>query len=399
MLKLAPDLFRIDGLSFICERRVAGDHEAVGQARQVSREIVCDPIGEIVVVGIAAKIVEGQHNDRQPPCARNLVAGGPAYPVRREPSLPNANASRDKYNHERGDEGRQAREYWDPGDLDRVGESFADLGEQKLKNIARPMRAYLLPAERFAGKREPTRIGQESLLLALPDKPSIAVLPFANLSGDPEQDYFADGLVEELTDALSRARWFFVIARNSSFTFKGRAVDVRQVGRELGVRYVLGRQRPQGRRARAHRGAIGRNRGRAPMVWGRSIRWRGRRHLRPAGHHHRQRGRLPSSRACRRSEIERARAGSGRKASTPYPTPFLRALPHMHGVAIGRGGRGSPFGCLEQALRLEPDYADRAWACSPGAANGASPARRVGRGGQDGGPLYARKAIARSLSK
>ncbi len=84
-----------------------------------------------------------------------------------------------------------------------------------------------------------------------PDRPSLAVLPFANLSGDPEQDYFADGIVEELTNALSRVRWFFVIARNSSFTYKGRAVDVRQVGRELGVRYVLeGSVRKAGGRVR-----------------------------------------------------------------------------------------------------------------------------------------------------
>ena len=75
--------------------------------------------------------------------------------------------------------------------------------------------------------------------LALPDKPSIAVLPFQNLSGDPEQEYFADGMVEDIIIALSRMRWLFVIARNSSFTYKGRAVDVKQVGRELGVRYVL----------------------------------------------------------------------------------------------------------------------------------------------------------------
>jgi adenylate cyclase len=75
--------------------------------------------------------------------------------------------------------------------------------------------------------------------LPLPDKPSIAVLPFANMSGDPEQEYFADGMVEEIITALSRIRWLFVIARNSSFTYKGRAVDVRRVGRELGVRYVL----------------------------------------------------------------------------------------------------------------------------------------------------------------
>src|SRR5215813_3751199 len=75
--------------------------------------------------------------------------------------------------------------------------------------------------------------------LPLPERPSLAVLPFANLSGDPEQDYFADGMVEEITTALSRVRWFFVIARDSSFTYKGRPVDVKQVGRELGVRYVL----------------------------------------------------------------------------------------------------------------------------------------------------------------
>jgi adenylate cyclase len=79
----------------------------------------------------------------------------------------------------------------------------------------------------------------EPLVLPLPDKPSIAVLPFANMSGDPEQEYFADGMVEEIITALSRIRWLFVIARNSSFTYKGRAVDVKQVGRELGVCYVL----------------------------------------------------------------------------------------------------------------------------------------------------------------
>jgi adenylate cyclase len=87
--------------------------------------------------------------------------------------------------------------------------------------------------------------------LPLPDKPSIAVLPFANMSGDPEQEYFADGMVEEIITALSRIRWLFVIARNSSFTYKGQAVDVKQVGRELGVRYVLeGSVRKAGARVR-----------------------------------------------------------------------------------------------------------------------------------------------------
>ena len=89
------------------------------------------------------------------------------------------------------------------------------------------------------------------LPLLLPDKPSIAVLPFQNMSGDPEQEYFADGMVEEIITALSRIRWLFVIARNSSFTYKGQAIDVKQVGRELGVRYVLeGSVRKGGNRVR-----------------------------------------------------------------------------------------------------------------------------------------------------
>jgi TolB-like protein len=92
---------------------------------------------------------------------------------------------------------------------------------------------------KFAVKPAPAPAAVQAPAAAEPDRPSLAVLPFDNLSGDPEQDYFADGMVEEITTALSRVRWFFVIARNSSFTYKGRAVDVKQVGRELGVRYVL----------------------------------------------------------------------------------------------------------------------------------------------------------------
>src|SRR4029450_3723264 len=101
-------------------------------------------------------------------------------------------------------------------------------------NIARPIRAYRLRADNAIPGGPPARP-----ILSLPDKPSIAVLPFQNMSGDPEQEYFADGMVEEIITALSRMRWLFVIARNSSFTYKGRAADVKQVGRELGVRYVL----------------------------------------------------------------------------------------------------------------------------------------------------------------
>jgi TolB-like protein/Flp pilus assembly protein TadD len=121
----------------------------------------------------------------------------------------------------------------------RLDCAFADLGEQNLKNIARPVRVYRVeigprPSRPHAGETPAVRNA-----LPLPDKPSIAVLPFQNMSGDPEQEYFADGMVEEIITALSRIRWLFVIARKSMFTYKGQAVDVKRVGRELGVRYVL----------------------------------------------------------------------------------------------------------------------------------------------------------------
>ena len=118
----------------------------------------------------------------------------------------------------------------------RIDRAFADLGERGLKNIARPLRVYRVEV----GSRPTQPLASEiPALLALPEKPSIAVLPFQNLSGDAEQEYFVDGMVEEIITALSRIRWLFVIARNSAFTYKGQAVDVKQVGRELGVRYVL----------------------------------------------------------------------------------------------------------------------------------------------------------------
>ena len=119
---------------------------------------------------------------------------------------------------------------------DRINVCFDDQGEIALKNIARPVQVFAISG----AKESKTTVSRESKpALALPDKPSIAVLPFTNMSGDPEQDYFADGMVDDIITALSRFKALFVIARNSSFTYKGRAVDVRQVGRELGVRYVL----------------------------------------------------------------------------------------------------------------------------------------------------------------
>jgi TolB-like protein/class 3 adenylate cyclase len=138
---------------------------------------------------------------------------------------------------------------------DKLAFSFEDMGQQLVKNIARPIRVHRIllgqrvsPLERAEG----TGVATKPLSpLPLPDKPSIAILPFQNMSGDPEQEYFADGMVEEITTALSRIRWLFVIARNSSFTYKGQAIDVKQVGRDLGVRYVLeGSVRKAGTRLR-----------------------------------------------------------------------------------------------------------------------------------------------------
>jgi adenylate cyclase len=113
---------------------------------------------------------------------------------------------------------------------------FEDLGEQALKNIVQPVRVHRLLLD-CSGGNLAFRPSEPSL--GLPDKPSIAVLPFQNMSDDPEQEYFADGMVEEITTALSRFKWLFVIARNSSFTFKGTSVDIKEVRRRLGVRYVL----------------------------------------------------------------------------------------------------------------------------------------------------------------
>jgi TolB-like protein/Flp pilus assembly protein TadD len=122
--------------------------------------------------------------------------------------------------------------------------AIGDSGEEQrlIKTLPRKGFRFIGPVREEGGKSaaDPdNRIEEEKLNLSLPEKPSIAVLPFENMSGDPEQEYFADGMVEEIITALSRFKWLFVIARNSSFTFKGKAVDVKEVGRKLGVRYVL----------------------------------------------------------------------------------------------------------------------------------------------------------------
>ena len=130
---------------------------------------------------------------------------------------------------------------------DKLDFAFEDAGEQRVKNIARPLRVYRIRPGRSAGDT----MGAAQAPLALPDKPSVAVLPFTNMSGDAEQEFVSDGIAEDVITALSRYPSLFVIARNSSFTYKGRAVDVKQVGRELGVRYVLeGSVRKAGNRIR-----------------------------------------------------------------------------------------------------------------------------------------------------
>ncbi|MDH3232499.1 MAG: adenylate/guanylate cyclase domain-containing protein [Alphaproteobacteria bacterium] len=131
----------------------------------------------------------------------------------------------------------------------KIENRFDDLGEQQVKNLTEPLHVHRIRLD------VPTsEIGSYSAApaaLNLPDRPSIAVLPFDNMSGDPEQEYFADGIAEDIITGLSRMRWFFVSARNSSFTYKGRAVDIKAVSRELGVRYVLeGSVRKAGNRAR-----------------------------------------------------------------------------------------------------------------------------------------------------
>jgi adenylate cyclase len=163
---------------------------------------------------------------------------------------------------------------------DRLDLAFDDLGEQQVKNIARPVRVYRIPITltlptpepvlasrkaRTRGARAPSlsrnagegaerqrrEAGEGRPARALPDKPSLAVLPFQNLTGFPEQEYFVDGMVEEITTAIARLPWLFVIARNSAFTYKGKPVDVKQVAQELGARYVLeGSVRKAGNRVR-----------------------------------------------------------------------------------------------------------------------------------------------------
>jgi len=135
---------------------------------------------------------------------------------------------------------------------DKLSFGFEDLGEQTVKNIARPIGVYHVSlVENAAPIAVKGAAGTAKTEVSSTNRPSIAVLPFANMSGDPEQEYFADGISEDIITGLSKLRWFFVIARNSSFIYKGKAVDVKRVARDLGVRYVLeGSVRKGGNRVR-----------------------------------------------------------------------------------------------------------------------------------------------------
>lgn len=230
--------------------------------------------------------------------------------------------------------------------LDRLDLAFEDLGELELKNIARPVRVYRIrPSEASklaAGPRDAP---------PLPDKPSVAVLPFLNMSGDPEQDYFADGMVEDITTALSRIRWLFVIARNSAFTYKGRGVDVRHVGRELGVRYVVeGSVRRAGDRVRITAQLVEADTGR--HIW--ADRFDGttadlfdlQDHVTAA-----VAGALEPR--LRQAETERAR----RKAPADLSAYdlYLRALPHYH--AMTAAGHAAALPLLEAAIARDPGFA------------------------------------------
>jgi adenylate cyclase len=225
---------------------------------------------------------------------------------------------------------------------DRLDCAFEDAGEQNLKNIARPVRVYRIalgPAD------------APGALLSLPDKPSIAVLPFQNMSGDPEQEYFVDGMVEEIVTALSRIRWLFVIARNSSFAYKGQAVDVKQVGRELSVRYVLeGSVRKAGGRVRITAQLIDAANG--AHLW--ADRFDG-----PLEDVFDLQDQIALSVAgvieptLRRAEIDRARRK--RPDSLDAYDLYLRALPFAFTAMPGDADKA--LALLAKAIELEPDYA------------------------------------------
>jgi TolB-like protein/class 3 adenylate cyclase len=236
---------------------------------------------------------------------------------------------------------------------EHVGEKlpigFVDLGEHSVKNIARPVHVYRIEARvepKNAGQGEPAHA-----TLALPDRPSIAVLPFTNMSGDVEQDYFADGMVEDIITGLARIKWLFVIARNSSFAYKGKSVDVKQAGRELGVRYILeGSVRKASSRVRVNGQLVEAETGR--HVWAD-------RYDRTLDDVFALQDELTMSvvaavePSVRQAEIERVKRK--RPDSLDAYDLVLRAIPDVY-PAMPEGARRA-LSLLERALSMEPDYA------------------------------------------
>jgi len=225
----------------------------------------------------------------------------------------------------------------------KIDAAFDDIGDQQLKNIDRPVKAYRVQFGKTAAKTVGTSASSE--------RPSIAVLPFQNMSGDQEQEYFVDGIVEDIITGMSRIKWLFVIARNSSFAYKNRAVDVKQVGRELGVRYVLeGSLRKAGERVRVTCQLIETATG--THVWAE-------RYDRPLGNIFALQDEITISvvgaiePSLRQAEIERARRK--RPESLDAYDLYLRALPHAQ-VAMPSDGEKA-LSLLHRSLALEPDFA------------------------------------------
>jgi adenylate cyclase len=238
----------------------------------------------------------------------------------------------------------------------RLDLAVSDLGDKELKNIVEPMRVYSLQvglgvAAKPPAAAKPAKEERPVPAFALPDRPSIAVLPFQNMSGDPEQEYFVDGMVEDIITGLSRIKWLFVIARNSSFTYRGKAVDVRQVGRELGVRYVLeGGVRKAGNRLRITGQLIEAETG--AHLW--ADRFDG-----GVEDVFDLQDRITQSivgiiePSLQRAEIERAQRK--RPDSLDAYDLYLRAVPYMASAMPEDAAIG--MGYLEDALKLDPNYA------------------------------------------
>jgi len=232
---------------------------------------------------------------------------------------------------------------------ERLPIGFADLGEHSVKNIARPVHVFRI--ETRVEPKNATLDDPEHALLALPDRPSIAVLPFTNMSGDAEQDYLADGMVEDIITGLARIKWLFVIARNSSFAYKGKSVDVKQAGRELGVRYVLeGSVRKASSRVRVTGQLIEAETGR--HVWAD-------RYDRTLDDIFALQDELTMSvvaaiePSLRQAEIERVKRK--RPENLDAYDLVLRAIPHVYPAMPDGAAKALPL--LESALEMEPDYA------------------------------------------